>query len=343
MAMRALVCDKPGILTLREVEQPVPGPGEARIRVAATGVCGSDVKGYHGTHPEIPAYPIILGHEFAGTVDAIGPGVEGLEPGTRVAVEPLFVCGKCRRCLQGDYHVCVKRELNGHHRPGSFAEWTVSPARFCHPIPDDLDSETAALAEPAAVAVHVANRARPRLGDVAVLMGMGPIGLLVLQTLKLSGCRVIATDIVDSKVRLAAELGADVALNATERDVGETVADLTEGDGADLVVETAGARQTLAQTVRLVRTGGTVVIVGFTGAPEDPFGVSDVMGKELNVIGSVIYAHRDFPDAIRLLSSGAIRGAPLITHRSNLDGLADLVVAAEDKSSGMLKPMCVIE
>lgn len=340
--MRALVCDKPGTLTLREVDQPLPGPGQARIRVSATGVCGSDVKGYHGTHPEIPVYPIILGHEFAGTVDAVGTEVEGLQPGTRVAVEPLFVCGKCRRCLQGDYHVCIRRELNGHHHPGSFAEWTVSPARFCYPIPDDLDFETAALAEPTAVGVHVANRARPRLGDVAVVLGVGPIGMLVLQTLKLSGCRVIATDVVQSKVRIASDLGAELALNAAECDIAEAVRDLTDGDGADVVVETAGTRQTLAQTVHLVRTGGTVVIVGFTGAPDDPFGVSDVMGKELNVIGSVIYAHRDFPDAIRLLASGAVKGAPLITHRSDLDGLADLVVAAEDKSTGMLKPMCVI-
>lgn len=339
--MRALVCTEPGSLVLQEVSDPKPQAGQALIRVEATGVCGSDVRGYLGTHPEIPHYPVILGHEFAGTVVELGPCAEGPAPGTRVAVEPLFVCGKCHGCLTGQYQRCSRLELNGHQHPGSFAELTCSPAHLCYPIPDSMDWETAALAEPVAVAVHATNRARPMLGDVAVVLGMGPIGLLCLQTLRLAGCQVMAVDVVPSKLAVAAQLGAEAVVNAGTESVEEAVLDATKGVGADLVLEAAGVPATLAQTVHLARKGGTVVLVGFTGAAADEVSLTKVMVKELHVLGSVIYAHRDFPDAIRLLATGQVQGGPIVTHRSDLDGLADLVVAACDKSGGMLKPVCV--
>jgi L-iditol 2-dehydrogenase len=340
--MRALVCPNPYQLAIKDVPKPSPRPLEALVRVHATGVCGSDVRGYLGTHPEIPSYPVILGHEFAGVVEELGAGAEGPPPGTRVAVEPLFVCGVCRGCLRGDYHLCSRLELNGHQHPGSFAEWTVSPARFCYPVPETMDFETAALAEPVAVAVHAANRARPALGDLAVVLGVGPIGLLTLQTLRLSGCRVLATDIVPSKLEVAAGLGAERVVNAAKESVQEAVLDWTGGVGADLVMETAGSATTLGQTIHLIRKGGTIVLVGFTGEAEDPLCLTKVMVKEARVLGSVIYGWGDFPDAIRLLATGAIRWEEIVTHRCELDGLADVLVAACDKSGGMLKPMCVI-
>ncbi|MBD3174474.1 MAG: alcohol dehydrogenase catalytic domain-containing protein [Armatimonadia bacterium] len=342
LPMQAIVCDRPGTLSIQEVAKPEPGPGMALIRVVATGVCGSDVRGYLGTHPDIVDYPVILGHEFAGVVDAVGDGVSHVAPGDRVAVEPLFVCGVCRACREGTYHLCARLELNGHQHPGSFAEWTVAPARFCYPVPGAMDFEIAALAEPAAVAVHAANRARPKLGDRAVVLGMGPIGLLCLQALRLSGCRVMGVDVVPAKLELAREMGAELAVDASATDAIEAVTDWTDGVGADVVLESAGVRETLAETVFMVRKGGTVVLLGFTGEDTDPICLTRLMIKEANFLGSVIYSQRDVPDAIELLASGDLVGRPLITDRCDLAGLVDMVPAAQDKSGGMLKPMCLL-
>ena len=338
--MRAAVCPKPGQITIEDVEKPTPGPGEALIEVEASGICGSDVRGFLGTHPEIDKYPVILGHEFAGVVAEVGEGVTECAPGDRVIIEPLFVCGKCPGCLAGDYHLCQVLTLNGHREPGSFAEYAIVPARFVHAMPDSLSFEQAALAEPLAVCVHAVKRLRPRVGDLAVVLGAGPIGLLTVQVLKVAGCRLIVSDVEPFKLELARSFGAEHVVNARETNVVNFVRGLTADWGADVAVECAGAKETLAESVEVIHKGGTALLLGFTGSPRDEINLTNITITEKTVIGSVIYC-RDFPATIHLMASGQVQLDPLITHRFPLEDTFVALQTAAEKRDRILKGMIV--
>lgn len=316
--MKAAVCPEPGRIVIQDVEKPAPAPGEALIQVRASGICGSDVRGFLGTHPEIDRYPVILGHEFSGVVAEVGANVRECAPGDRVIVEPLFVCGDCPACRAGDYHLCRHLTLNGHRKPGSFAEYTIVPSRFVHPMPETLSFEQAALAEPLAVAVHAVKRLNPKVGELAVVLGAGPIGLLTMQVLKTAGCRLIVSDLEPFKLDIAKSLGAEHIVNAGEVNVVEFVRDLTDGWGADLAVECAGAKQTLAQSVEVIHKGATALLLGFTGSDRDEINLTNITITEKTVMGSVIYC-RDFPTTIHLMATGQVQLDPLITHRFPLE------------------------
>lgn len=339
--MTAAVCLQPGQIVIEDVEIPRPGPGEALIEVKASGICGSDVRGFQGTHPEIDTYPVILGHEFAGVVAEVGKGVAECAPGDRAIIEPLFVCGKCPGCLAGDYHLCQTLTLNGHREPGSFARYAIVPARFVHAMPDGLSFEQAAMAEPLAVCVHAAKRLRPRVGDLAVVLGAGPIGLLMMQVLKVAGCRLILSDVEPFKLELAQSFGAEHVVNARDTSVVQFVKDLTGGWGADVAVECAGAKETLAESVEVLHKGGTALLLGFTGSPRDEINLTNITITEKTVMGSVIYC-RDFPVTIHLMANRQVQLDPLITHRFPLaDTLVALQTAAEKKDrilKGMIIP-----
>jgi len=336
--MRAAVCVEPGKMALEERPIPKPAADEVIVRVEASGVCGSDVRGFHGTHPEIEHYPIILGHEFAGTVVELGTDVAAPAVGTRVTVEPLAVCGVCRGCVRGTYQLCNSLKLNGHHYEGSFAEYTTAKARFCYPIPTEMDMETAAFGEPVAVAVHAVKRAQVALGDFVVILGAGPIGNLCMQVAKAAGARTLITDVDSRKLTVAKKTGADLTANATSEPVRELVLALSNGDGADVVLECAGAAATLGESVHLARKGGTVVAVGFTAAETDAVSLTTVTIRELNLLGTVIYAW-DFPATVDLLATGAVRTKPLTTHRYSLETFVEQADTIAAKPRGMIKPM----
>jgi len=308
------------------------------VQVEATGVCGSDIRGYHGTHPEIKQYPIILGHEFAGTVAELGPGVAAPAVGTRVTVEPLNVCGRCRGCVEGNYQLCNDLQLNGHHYEGSFAEFAKAKAHFCYAVPDEMSMETAAFGEPVAVAVHAVKRAGVEIGDLVVVLGAGPIGNLCMQVARAAGAKTLITDIDPPKLEIAKECGADSVANAAEESVEERVSCLTDGDGADIIIEAAGTAQTLAQTVHLARKGGTIVAAGFTAAETDSISLTDLTIKELNLLGTVIYC-RDYGPTVELLASGQVVTEPLVTHRYTLESFVAQAGEVASKPSGMIKPM----
>ena len=338
--MKAAVCPEPGKLAIEDVEKPTPGPGEVLIEVKASGICGSDVRGFEGTHPEIDQYPVILGHEFAGVVAEVGEGVQECSPGDHAIIEPLFVCGKCPGCRAGDYHLCQNLTLNGHREPGSFAEYTIVPAGFVHPMPDNLTFEQAALAEPLAVGVHAVKRLHPKVGDLAVVLGAGPIGLLTMQVLKVAGCRLIVSDLEPFKLELAKRFGAEHVVNAGESSVVEFVQDLTDGWGADVAVECAGAKETLAESVEVIHKGGTALLLGFTGSDRDEINLTNITIAEKTVMGSVIYC-RDYPTTIHLMATGQIQLDPLITHRFALEQTRIALETAAEKKDHILKGLII--
>lgn len=336
--MRAAVCVKPFEIRLQQVGDPEPKPDELVVRVRATGVCGSDVRGYQGIHPEITDYPVILGHEFAGEVAAIGGDGDGWRIGQRVAVEPITVDGTCAACLRGDYHLCDHLWLNGHQYPGSFAEYTTAKKRFTYPLPEALTFEQGAMIEPLAVCVHAVRVAGVRLGDFCVVLGGGTIGQLAAQVAVAAGATVMLADPFPFKREVASRCGIHYTADPFGDNLEEAIRERNHGQLADVVLEAAGAQQSLAQSVTLVRKGGTIMAIGFTAQPEDRINLTLITIRELKFLGTVIYC-RDYPPAIQLVEQGRIKLDPLMTAFSTLDQAEQAIKTVIEHKDRNIKSM----
>lgn len=333
--MKAAVCRGRETIAIEEVPVPEPGPGEVLVKVVATGLCGSDVDGFTGQHPMIK-WPIILGHECAGVVEKLGPGVEGWKPGDEVAVEPFFTCKKCPACIEGKYNLCVDLKIIGHQVPGSLAEYTLGEARFLHRKPPNLSFAVAAIAEPVSGSLHAVERTAPRLGDLVVIIGCGTIGSLSLQHTLNKGAEVLVADPVEFKLETAREFGAQHTLNPDKEDLAAKVKELTSGVGADRVIEAVGKPETIAQAIKLVRRGGTVMLIGWTGNETDPVDMTSVTLDELTVLGTLGFCN-DFPVGLALMASGKVKVAPIITHTLPLDRVEEGIRMLQRHEEGVWK------
>jgi 2-desacetyl-2-hydroxyethyl bacteriochlorophyllide A dehydrogenase len=307
------------------------------IKVKAAGISGQDVKAYQGTHPAV-IYPIILGNEFSGEVAALGEDVEDINVGDGVIIEPLFNCGKCPACLAGDYNLCSELVMIGYQTHGSFAEYTIAKASMLHPKDELLSFEEAALIGPLAVAVHAVKRAGISVGDSVVILGAGSVGLFTLQVARKAGAKVIVTDVIDEKLHLAASLGADYVLNANTSDPRELMMAITRDRGADVVMECVGTPQTIAQTVTLVRKGGTIVMVGWTGNESDQMSLTRITTGEISLLGSATYC-RDFPTAIELAISGDVNLNSIISHEFELSQVGEALEETSEDQNEVIKAM----
>ncbi len=319
--MKALMLTDYRKLQLTEVPDPDVGPEDVLIGVRACGICGSDIHGYDGsTGRRIP--PLIMGHEAAGIVVAKGRQVTKLTEGDRVTFDSTVWCGQCVFCRRGQTNLCDDRRVLGvscgeYRQHGAFAEYVCIPQHIVHPLPQNLPFEAAAMIEAVSVAVHAANRTPVRLGDTAVVVGSGMIGLLVIQAIGLAGCsRVIACDLDDGRLQLARELGADEVINA-RADVCQRVAELTEGEGADVVLEVVGATETIKTAVDCTRKGGSVTLIGNL-SPKVDLPLQAVVTRELDIRGSCA-SSGEYPACIDLLERGAIRVDRLITATASLE------------------------
>jgi threonine dehydrogenase-like Zn-dependent dehydrogenase len=333
-------------IRVEDVPDPEPGPGEVVVRVRAAGVCGSDLHGYRDPRRST-ARPRTAGHELAGEIAGLGPGVTGLTVGQRVGVEPrhLVSCGHCRWCRRGDTQLCPQLGMADGRRVHStgFAEYSLESAAHCYPLPDDLPTEVAAILDVYAVAVHAGHRVPVTPAETAVILGTGPIGLATAQVARASGAgRVIVVGRRDAPLRVARQLGCDATIDTSEDDLVATVRALTGGDGAEVVYEAVGGQaETLAQAIEVAGRGGRIGVVGaFTGVqPLDP---GLCMRKELSLHWVWSYGLWDgvpeFQIALDLLASGRIDAAPLITHRFPLGQIGAAFAAADDKrASGAIK------
>lgn len=339
--MRAAVCREPHRLSIEDVDKPEPAEGQALVEVRATGVCGSDVDGYLGRHPWID-YPIILGHECSGVVDGVGERVEKSRPGDAVVVEPFSVCGKCPACLKGRYNLCRDLRIIGHEIPGAFAEYVLVDERFLHPLPNEVSFEVGALAEPVSGSLHAVGRCDLNIGDFAVLIGCGTIGYFALQHAVNSGAKVLVSEPEERKRERAREVGADYVLDPRSRSLTERVMELTDGIGADCVIEAVGSRETIGQTTALVRKGGTVMLIGWTGEATDPFDCTTLTLNELTVLGTMGFA-RDHPVALDLLASRRIDAESIITHLYALEDTESALKTLHERREGIWKALIVFE
>jgi L-iditol 2-dehydrogenase len=313
--MQALVLTAHRKFELQDVARPQLGPNDVLVRVAACGICGSDVHGYDGSSGRrVP--PIIMGHEAAGTVAEVGSAVDRVKVGDRVTFDSTISCGDCDACRRGNVNLCVHRRVLGvscpdYRQHGAFAEFVAVPQNILYALPPELPFERAALIEPVSVAVHAVNRLQVSPSSRAVVVGSGMIGLFVIQALRVVGCReVIAIDLDESRLELARELGASATLNPKQTDVVAAVMELTGREGADVAVEVVGNAAGLATAIGCVRRGGSVGLIGNL-APDVPFPLQAVVTRELTLVGSCASAG-EYPQALELIASGAIRVAPLI-------------------------------
>lgn len=308
---------------LDEVSEPTASPGEVVVRIAACGLCGSDLHEYlHGPLyiPKTPhpltgvAPPVTLGHEFSGRVVEVGAGVSAVRPGDRVTVNPCLLCGECRWCRRGQPNYCAKLGCLGLSRDGGLAPLVRVPAYGCHVLPADVDDEQGASVEPLAVTVHAYRRARLAGGERVAVVGAGPIGLLMLQVLRAKGAGWVAVvEPREERRALARELGADAAIAPEAEDPARAVARLTEDERVAATFECVGSAPAFHTAQRLAGKGGRVVVVGLVPEPV-PTNLLGLLAHEKEIVGSSAYVD-EFPEAIGLLQRRRVRIDRLVTAR----------------------------
>lgn len=314
--------DRP--LTVQEVPTPSPGPGDLLVRVAGCGVCHTDLHYVdHGT-PTFKPPPLVLGHEVAGTVAEVGESVDGFEAGDRVLLAAVLSCGRCELCRTGRENLCENGRMLGNHTDGGYAEFMVAPARDAFHLPEEIPTvEGSIIADAITTPYHaVVNRGRVTPGDRVVVVGCGGVGLNVVQVAAALGAQVIAVDLSAEKLAWAARLGAVATVDAssTER-VDKEVRSLT-GGGAHVAFEVVGQPDTQATALSCLRTGGRLVLVGYSPGKMS-LNSGRVMFRELEIVGSLGCRPVDYPRVIELVRQGRISLTPLVTHRFPLDEIGD--------------------
>lgn len=314
--MKALVKTKPGFGNLELLDKPNPSPkaDEVKIKVHYAGICGTDVHTYEG-HYKVN-FPVTLGHEFAGEIIEVGENVENLKVGDRVTSETTFyICGECEYCQTKDYNLCNHRKGLGTQQNGGFTQYLVARAESVHILPNNVSYRSAAMTEPLACAYHAVSKIEVSQGDIAVIMGPGPIGLLVAQVVKSKGATVVITGLDNDKERLekAQELNLDHVVNIQHNDLKQYVNDITDGYGANIVLECSGAVPAAKQGLDILRKKGSYVQIGIFKDPEIPFDLDKIIQKEIRVVGSRSQKPADWEPSLQLLSSGAVNAETLVT------------------------------
>ncbi len=323
--MKAMVLHAPNELGRGDVPQPEIPAGHARVRILHSGICGTDLKIFSGA---IPArYPLIMGHEMVGE----------LAGGERVIVDPVLNCGRCFHCRIGQTNLCPNGGLIGRETNGGFAEFAVVPEAQIFRLPDSVDLAVAPLIQVATTCLHAQERAAVSAGESVAVIGLGVSGQLHVQIAKARGAgKVIGISRSRFKNDLARKLGADMTIEAGARAVNEVLEE-TEGRGADVVIECTGVMASIAQAIHMVRPGGRIVLFGITNATHGDLPFYDLYFKELTLINNRAAVARDFPATIELVERGALRLAPLVTHRMALEELGSALALLEDGADQRLK------
>ncbi len=333
--MRALIFIGPGEMPMLERPDPEPGSGQAVVAVRAAGICGSDVHGYLGaTGRRRPG--IVMGHEAAGDVIAIGPDVSSVKEGDRVALRSILPCGRCDRCRHGRPNICPDRQGMGMHFDGAYAEQILVTDSLLLPLPDTLSYEDGALIEPLAVAMHAVNRTPFELMDFVVVVGAGAIGLLTLLAARLRGAgSIVVTDLSAHRLEVARSLGADLTIDVGSSDPVAAIAAATDGRGADAVFEAVGVGATVAQSLAVARPGGQVTWIG-NSAPLVEMPMQALVTGELTVRGAYGFSD-EFEQAADALAAGWIDARRIVECVAPLEEGPELFSRLGDSSLAAVK------
>jgi (R,R)-butanediol dehydrogenase / meso-butanediol dehydrogenase / diacetyl reductase len=319
--------------------QPHPGAGEVAIDVAFVGICGTDMHVFHGNMDARVGHDRIIGHEMSGRIAELGSGVGGFSVGDPVVVRPLHSCGDCPACRAGHSHICHNLKFLGLDTDGALQRTWVVPAFTLHRLPSSLSLETAALIEPLAVAVHDVRRARLVAGETALVIGGGPIGLLIAMVSRAKGANVVVSEINETRLALAEQLGVK-GINPSREDVAGLVTELTQGAGADVVFEVSGTQPGVDLMTQAVRARGRVVMVAIH-AQKPQIDLFRFFWREIEMLGARVYEPEDYDEAIRLLSEG-LPVERLITNRFPLDQV-QLAFESLDGNAQAMKTLIALE
>lgn len=309
-------------LMITDVPAPEPKAGEVVLRVAACGLCHTDLHYLDHGVPTFKSPPIILGHEAAGTVARLGPGVTGLKEGDRVLAPSVWACGACRFCRAGRENLCAELVMPGNHVDGAFAEFVAVPAKEVVSLPPSIPLERACvIADAVSTPYHaVKRRGRVMTGDTVAVVGCGGVGLNVVQCAALAGATVVAVDMSDARLELAKQLGARFAINPkTAERVDKEIRKLTDG-GVDVAFEVIGTPKTIDLAFNLIRKGGRLVVIGFSHDPV-PINAGKLMFYELEVMGSLGCGAGEYPEIVQLVESGRITLEPIVSGTIPLDAI----------------------
>jgi len=315
--MKALVKAKPEPgLWLEDIEEPSVGPNDVLVRVRKTSICGTDlhIEAWDEWAQRTIPVPMAIGHEFMGTVAAIGPEVAGLEVGQRVSAEGHIVCGRCRNCQAGNRHLCIRTVGIGVNRPGAFAEYVSVPGGNIQPIPDDISDDIGCILDPLGNATHTALSFNV-VGEDVVITGAGPIGMMASAICRHVGARfIVVTDVNDFRLDIASELGADRAINVESYELADTMWDLGMKEGFDVGLEMSGVSSALHDMISTMNNGGKIALLGIPETDAAPIDWNDIVFKGLSLRG--IYGRRMFETWYKMLAmlETGLDVSPVITH-----------------------------
>lgn len=332
--MRAAVFHQKNQLRCEEVARPDPKAGEVLIKVSRCGICGTDSHIFRGNFPA-PNLPLIIGHEFAGTVAAVGSGVKAVKPGDKVTADINIACGTCWFCRHHQKLFCAEVRQLGVHDAGGMAEYVVAPAANVYKLPDAMPFEHAAFVEPLACAIHGQQRIGVGVGETVLIIGAGPMGLAHAALSRLRGAsRIIVSEPSETRRQRAHAIGSDIEIDPLSDRATERLRETTDGRGADVVIEAVGRPATYKQSIELARRGGRILAYG--AAPPDatidlkPF---EIYARELTIVGSYAGTYETWPMAIDLIANGRVNPSQIVDSVRPLSDVARSIESMEtDKS-----------
>ncbi len=333
--MKAIKFEKPWEVVCADMEKPIPGPGQALIRVKAAGICGSDIGAFRGTNGLV-SYPRVIGHELAGVIESVPEdNPKGLKAGDHVIADPYLYCGHCYPCSIGRTNCCTDLHVLGVHVDGGMAEYFCHPADMLVKMPDNMDWISAAMAEPLTISLHGVHRGGLKAGEYCAIYGAGPIGLLAGLVAEAYGAHAILIDIVQERLDFAKELGIEYIVNSGREDPAGVVSGITGGSMAQLVMECTGANACIRGSLDLVSNAGRITFTGWpkkeTSLPTDVF-----TRKEIDIRGARTSAG-EFEEAIELITSGRVDVRKLLTKTVSLEEAPETIIDIEKNPGSYMK------
>lgn len=315
--MKAIRIPEANVIETLEVEEPkLESAGEVKIKIKRVGICGSDMHIYHGTNP-LATYPRIVGHEVAGEIVEIGSDVTRVKVGDHVVIEPITYCGECYACKSGRPNVCKEVSVFGVHEDGGMREFVTLPEKQVHPIDPEIDWDEAVMAEPYTIGAQATWRGDVQEGQTVFIQGAGPIGITVLKMAKIRGAKVIISDFTNERLEFAKANGADYTFNPQEEDIKAKINEITNDEGANVVIDAVGVPQTFELAVEVASPAGNVVTLGFNETPSS-IAMMHITKKELTIAGSRLQTNQ-FGKIVELLNSKQLTHNGLVTHRFHID------------------------
>ncbi len=333
--MKAVKLEKPREIALVELEKPVPGPGEALIRIKTAGICGSDIGAFRGTN-SLVSYPRVIGHELAGIIESIPEdNPKGFKVGDKVIVDPYLYCGDCYPCSIGRTNCCTSLKVLGVHVDGGMAEYFCHPANMLVKMPDDMSWTDAAMAEPLTISLHGIHRGGLKAGEYCAIIGAGPIGLLAAMIAQAYDAHAILIDLVQERLDFARELGVEYVINSGTEDAEARVREITGGHMAQQVMECSGANAAVLSTLKLVSNAGRITLTGWP-KNETPMPTDVITKKEVDIRGARTSAG-EFEEAIELIYTRKVDVQKILTKTISLAEAPETVIDIEKNPGNYMK------